>query len=115
MITIKCKSKVQEQLLMNELKYNKNLEVSIVTETVEAIEAIELNETVKTIQTPFNGIEKELPNLKRAKIEVMGLSSAGGSNTEATLKGEESALRKYLAKAWDMDEDADEINELFES
>lgn len=35
MITIKCKTKVQEQLLMNELKYNKNLEVSIVAEAVE--------------------------------------------------------------------------------
>lgn len=36
MITIKCKSKVAEQLLMNELKYNKSLEIEIVESITSA-------------------------------------------------------------------------------
>lgn len=40
MITIKCKSKVAEQLLLNELKYNKNIDVFI-TEDSKILESNE--------------------------------------------------------------------------
>ena len=66
------------------------------------------------VDVMFNNHEDEKANLEKAGITLSNPRKGGGGNTEVTLSGNEKAIRKYLAKLWDMDTDAEEIDELFE-
>ena len=74
-----------------------------------------LTESSSTVQVhvPFNGFESQLSALENAGLKVVGVRTGGGGNTEVSIEGHEDAIRKYLAHLWDLDEDSEEINELF--
>ena len=66
------------------------------------------------VEVPFVGIESELGNLKKAGISVVGLRTEEGNGiTHATLSGESRAIRAYLAQLWDVEENGEEIEEIF--
>jgi hypothetical protein len=64
MITIKCKSKVAEQLLMNELKYNKSLEIEIVEAFIPVLEAKEYEDSAE-FTDDMTTIEAEIIKIKK--------------------------------------------------
>lgn len=66
------------------------------------------------VDVMFNNHEGEKANLEKAGIKLSNPRKGGGGNTEVTLTGDEKAIRKYLAKLWDLDTDSEEIDELFE-
>lgn len=60
MITIKCKSKVAEQLLMNELKYNKNLEVSVAEVKVDLSDESLMEANTPVTEKYFSDLVKKV-------------------------------------------------------
>jgi hypothetical protein len=82
----------------------------------EALKIAGLPQKIEEVKVtvPFNGYEKEKGNLEKAGIKLSNPGKGGGGNDEVTLTGDEKAIRKYLAKLWNLDTDSEEIDELFE-
>jgi hypothetical protein len=66
---------------------------------------------MKTVTVLFNGVEEYLFDLQKSGIRITGMGIGGGGNAEVTFVGEESSLREFFAKCWNMNT---EVNELFE-
>ena len=80
---------------------------------LKKLAGINESSSIKQVDVPFNGVESQLSAIAKAGLKVVGMREGGGGNTEVTLEGPESAIRKYLANLWGLDEDSEEIDELF--
>ena len=120
MITIKCKTKVAEQLLINELKYNKNLEVSIVESMIaikcktKVAEQLLMNELKYNKNLEVSIVEAIIPavELTSVIVEANGMEYEDSSDfTEdmTTIEADIIKIRHMLTspkwKAWMKDTD----------
>ena len=71
-----------------------------------------------TVPFPFDGInQSHINEMDEVGISVLSIENDDSTNymDEVVLKGEEPAIRKYIAKLWGFEgyEDAEEIDEIF--